>query len=31
MMSVQLLPSFIRSGVNLDKCLVQDLFSEKKS
>jgi len=26
MMSVQLLPSFTNSGVNLDKCLVQDLF-----
>jgi len=26
MMSAQPLPRFIRSGVNLDKCLVQDLF-----
>jgi hypothetical protein len=26
MMSAQLLPSFTSSGVNLDKCLVQDLF-----
>jgi hypothetical protein len=31
MISVQLLLSFIRGGVNLDKCLVQDLFLEKKS
>jgi len=29
-MSAQLLPSFISSGVNLDKCLVQDLFHRKE-
>jgi hypothetical protein len=30
-MPAQPLTRFIRSGVNLDKCLVQDLFREKKS
>jgi hypothetical protein len=30
MMFVQPLPSFISSGVNLDKCLVQDLSPDGK-